>query len=270
MTPEQYCYNKVAPRGSALYFSLRRLPIAKKNAIAAICAFYSEIEDIVLTYEDLNTARIKLNWWRDQIIKMNESLPDHPVAVFLKTCSQRNTIPFTQLIEIIEGLEQSLISPQFNNFEDVMIHIMRTAGVRELLIANVLQENNLIEKEIIYQFAFVIEYTHYLQQLHRYVRNDIFYFSQDEMQPLHVTEAQLHEYVTTNNIHDLLKLQSEKIERAYQNILKLPNVILSALSNTFARCKMNYAVLQAIKSEEFKVLEKFVDITPLKKWWLSL
>lgn len=268
MTPNEYCTQKSAPPGSALYYSIRRLPQKQRTTIIAIYAFYQEIEDITLHYEDPGTAHTKMNWWRDEVIKIQDGTPDHPVALAL----QQSSLPFSpsRLIEIIDGLEQNLAAPTFDKFEDVVIHIMRTAGVRELLLAEVVQKNEPISSEVIYQLALTVELVNYIQHLRRYVRRNLIYFSQDELDQFHVTDDEFHKYVTTKSIRDLLQFQSSKIERSYQEAQRSLNAnSRKQLGNLMIRCEIARAILRAIETTDYTVLENFIDITPLRRWWIS-
>lgn len=264
MTPEQYCYEKASPPGTTLYYSLRHFSKKQRDAIVAIFAFYYEIEDITLMYEDFNTARIKLNWWRDEIISIQDGArPHHLVAVFL----QQTGINPSSLIDLIQGLEENLTAPIFSTFEDVVIHIMRTVGKREKAIAEILNLDFDSKSDVFQQIIFIIDMVHYIQHLHRYVKHNLVCFSQDELQKFHIGENDFKEFVTTPNIRELLQYQAEKIHRAYQNIKH--EQIPPELRYQLIRCKIAMATLKVIQKSDFKVLENYIDITPLKKWWIA-
>lgn len=263
-----YCYQQIAPPGSGLYYSLRALDHKLRGAVVAIHAFYQEIENITLNYDDAHIAHIKLNWWRDEVIKIKDSKPDHPIALSLQ--ENRDHFNPLQLCKIIDGLEQNLTFPIFDKFEDVVIHIIRTAGVREQIIADLLQKKEENSGEIFYQFALIIELVNYLQHLRKYVRRDLFFFSQDELNQFRVTTTDLRKYVTQKNIRELLQTQTEKIDRAYQNIENtLTKSSRSQLKYWLIRCEMAYSILQKIKFSDFNVLEYFINITPLQCWWIA-
>jgi len=271
MTPNDYCKQKASPRGSAFYYSTRKFTVDQCLAVTAIKAFYQEIEDITVTYEDFGVAHAKLNWWRDEVIKIQDGQPTHPVAIALQESLKKFALSPLPLIEIIEGLEQNLTLPTFEKFEDVMIHFMRTAGKREVMIAGVLlQPDESLNPEAIYQLALVIELTRYLQNLRRYVRRGLIYFSQEELQRFQVSEAQLREFKTTKNIVELLAFQAEKIVRAYQKGQELLTHNQSkSLLNILIRCELACGTLRAIQSSRYAVLENFIDITPLRCWWIA-
>lgn len=253
--------------GSILHFSARFLSQQQKAAIFAICDFYQTIENITLQSTDPQVTHIQLNWWRDQVIQMHDGAPDHPLMQTL----QKNVVFFQfnplRLIEVIDGLEQNLTLPVFAKFEDVVIHLMRTAGVRELLIADVIEKNHSVASEEIYHFMLVIELVQHLQHARRYLRKGLVYFSQEELQQFHVTETALQQFQTTAAIKNLLQFQVEKIQRSYQKTKEFANKDRRFFS---ARCAVANAILQAISDSDFRVLENFITITPLKCWWVTL
>ena len=267
MTPLKYCEEKAAIPGSNAYFSTRRLKAPYYEAIVAILAFYKEIEDITLLQTDPVIAHAKLNWWRDEVIKIQDGEPSHPVALALQQVLKPFSVSPLRLIGLIEGLEQNLTLPTFEKFEDVVIHIMRTAGIREILIAEILQKESSVPTETIYQFALVIELVNYLQNLRHYVRRGIFYFSEDELKQFGVQKELLQNFKTTPEIVKLLEFQAEKIRRAYDKAMEIKESM--ELKNLIIRSKVALAVLKTLQSENYRVLENFINITPLRCWWIT-
>lgn len=269
MTPNDYCYQKIASRGSANYYVLRKLNLSKRNAIAAILAFYQEIEAITLDYQEKGIATAKLNWWREQILKISIEKLEHPIALALQENFEACTFLTEDqlkknLLEIIDGLEQNLSPCLFQTFQDVVIQVMRTAGNRDLLISQFLDKTHSINSEVIYQFSLFIELVNHIQHLHRYAMRGIIYFSIDEMQHYSVTEKDFFELKDLPPIQNLLSFQNEKIKKCYAitaNTLKQPYFII--------RSKIALAIWDAICEENYKVLENFITITPLRYWWIS-
>ncbi len=256
---------EIAPVGSPLYYSVRMLTAPEREQVLAVYAFYKEIETITLNYSDIHIAHIKLQWWRDEIVKMQEDKAAHPLAQRLpKTITN-------ELLEMVNGLEQNLTSPEFESFEDVFIHFMRTAGQREQAIYALLSKESPKAEviETLYQVAFVTEFTHYLQCLRQYVRRGLFYFSQAELRQFNVAEAELRAYKTTSRIVDLLQFQADKIKKAYQFVLG-KRIEGSFSQHQFIRCKMAIAELHAIAKQDYRVLEKYIDLSPIRCWWLTL
>lgn len=262
MTPTQYCYEKVAPRGSMIYLSVRGLSLQQRDAIVAIWAFYREIEEITLSGHDPAVCQAKLNWWRDEVIKIQDAQPDHPVAKML----QQVAVPVWRLIFIIEGLEQNLALPLFATFADVVVHVMRTAGQRELLIAEVLGGE--VNAECVYQLTLVVELTYYLQHLRQFVRRGLIYFAQDELQQFGVSN-EFQTFTTTAHFQEFLSYQAGKIDRAYQQALSFITNH-QPLIHLLPRCCLALEIVKVLREEKFAVLEKFIDVSPLRRWWVMV
>lgn len=266
-----YCYGKVAPPHSALYYSLRKLNDPQRDQVVAIHAFYREIEDILFECQDHELALIKYNWWRTEVAKLSLEKPSHPVMLLLKQNINSRDLEKAQnrLLKIIDGFEQNSISPHFATFEEVVVHWIRTAGERELLFNELLHNEEIISNEIIFQLMLVIELVNYIQRLRLYTRHNVFYFSADELQQFAVTEAMLQEYLTTDAIKKLLQHQAEKVERAYATLKALSKSQRKALSHLVVRCEIAYKLLGAIRESDFEVLENLIMLTPIRYWWIA-
>jgi phytoene synthase len=262
MSPEQYCYKKAFVPGSAFYYSAKKLNSIDRDAVIAIQAFYQELEEVLFHFTDVGIAQARYNWWREEIIKVYHGRPDHPVSLFLL----KNKIDTEKLMEMIDGFEQTLSFARFASFEDVVVHFMRTAGVRELLFATVIKAKQPVDVEMVYQGMLVLELTHYLQHLHHYVRSDLIYFGEDEMNRFHVQRIDFNLGKTTDAIRALLSYQAEKVERA-QALL----VNSAWIENSFVRVRIKIAVatLKELADSQFCVLESFIDLTVLRRWWLA-
>ena len=80
MSPDEYCARKAAPEGSALYYALRLAPPARRPPVAAVHAFCRELREGALEVSDPSVARLKLGWWRAEIVAAFEARAHHPIA----------------------------------------------------------------------------------------------------------------------------------------------------------------------------------------------
>jgi len=267
MNSLEYCYEKAAPVGSTFYYSVKNLKVPERDVIVAITAFYKELDAIIFSYTDIGVARAQFNFWRDEVIKLTEGKPEHPVSIALQKSAQSFSLPTFRLIELIDGVEENLSFSCFDSFEDVVIALMRTAGVRELLIAEVFHFS---EKEVVYQLMLVIELVNFMQNLRRFVSRGLIYFSKDELLRCRVTESAVLAVKTTPEIKNLLRGQAEKVERAYLKAQELLSpASRSGLSSLLIRADIARALCKEIAASDFRVMEEFIDLTPLRKWWIS-
>lgn len=267
---KEYCYEKAARPDSPIYYSLRYLNSAERDVVVAVHAFYREIEGVVFECQDHDLAVAKFNWWRSEVAKIATDTPDHPVTVFLQNTLSLDESVLEKLFSIIDAIQHDSIPASFSTFEDIVIHFMRTAGVRELLINEQLKIDKAISSEIIYQLMLVVELVDYIQHLRRYVRRDFIYFPADELLQFHVTPADLCELKTTTEIKNLLRYQAEKVERAYKDACAgMTRQMREELSQLLIRCEIARATMRAIQAGDFCVLENLIGLTPLRFWWIA-
>jgi phytoene synthase len=264
MTPIHYCYEKIAKHGTPLYYCSKKISADKRDGVVACAAFYQELLDIILNGTDISVSANQFNWWRDEVVKLMQGSPTHPVTMAM----QETKVNLHRLLDLIDGLAQNLNLPVFDSFETVVIHIMRTVGVRELMFADALELD--VTKEILFQFAIVLELINYIQYLRPYVRCGLIFFPQDEMNQFNVSLSALHQFKTTPEIVNLLKYQVDKVERAYQGASEqLTPGVKKQLSYMISRCEIARATLHEIQNSRFSVLEHFIQLTPLRMWWIA-
>ena len=80
MNPHAYCQDKAAKSGSSFYYSFLFLPAERRQAITALYAFCREVDDVVDECHDLSLAQTKLEWWRQEVARIYDGQPTHPVG----------------------------------------------------------------------------------------------------------------------------------------------------------------------------------------------
>jgi phytoene synthase len=270
MNSLEYCYHKAAPKGSAFYFSLASMPIAQREMIVAIAAFYEELNDIIFECHDSMIAQTKFNWWRSEVLKLGKEKSDHPVLITLQKNWPQHPLTSQRFLEMIAGIEQNLNLTPFKSFEEVTIHIVHTVGIRELLIAEVCKTNSEIPPETIYALALVLELTNHLQYLRKDVERGLVFFGEDELANFGVTPAMLELKQTTPEILKLCDFQIDKINRAYTNAIATLNPAPpKSLLNLLIRTNIAKVTLTEIKNSHLQVLESLIYLTPLRQWWIA-
>lgn len=263
----KYCYAKAADPRYANYYSLRKLTAVQRDAVVATHAFYREIEDVIFECQDLNLAMTKFNWWRAEVVDMTSA---HPVLVLLRATVPHHDFLGEKLGAIIDGVEQNLALDGFATFSDVVVHFMRTAGERELLLQKILGQEEIIPRETLYQLMLIIEMVNYLQHLHRYVQRGYIFFPADELVQFQVTVKMLQAFKTTPAICKLLQHQAEKVMQAYAQVAKqLTRQQQQQLSHLWVRCEIARATLSEIQASDFTVLENYIGLTPLRYSWIA-
>ena len=149
MTPAEYCQNKAAKSGSSFYYSFLFLPEKQRLAITALYAFCREVDDVVDECHDVDIARAKLNWWRQEIHNTfsKDSTPNHPVCLALTNVIEQFDLPLKHFMEIIDGMEMDLQQTRYASFTDLSLYCYRVASVVGLMAAEIFgyQDNETLQ-----------------------------------------------------------------------------------------------------------------------------
>jgi phytoene synthase len=269
MTSEAYYLELAAPRGSAFYYSVSHLKSEQRAIVLALQALYLQLIDIVYQSNEASVAQIKFQWWRHEIQKISANEhAEHPLSPLLQQAMQKYAIKPEDLIALIDGVEEKIHMQPFMNFEELTIHIMRTAGLKEKLLCVVVKPD--INVEIIYQLALINELISLMQHLRQDVNKGIIFFPVDELDKYYVTVAMLEHLKTTAEIEKFLKFQTDRVLNLYADALKkISSEDKIALRSLMVRNKIAVATLKEIQKEDFHVLEQMTALTPLHMWWLA-
>lgn len=124
--------NTAAPAGSDLYYGTLFCSPAVRDAIRSLHAFAHEMKNIPRTIADPGVARIKLAWWQEEVLRLEQHTPAHPITVTLAAGRQPmagDAGLVRGLQDMIEVREAELAMPVHANYEQVIADCRRSHGV---------------------------------------------------------------------------------------------------------------------------------------------
>ena len=134
MTPEAYCQEKAAKSGSSFYYAFLFLPPPRRAAITALYAFCREVDDVVDESTDAALAARTLQWWTEEIDRLYEGAPTHPVTRALASHLVPYAITKNRLLEIVAGMEMDLHQTRYLDFAGLAHYCHHVAGVVGILV----------------------------------------------------------------------------------------------------------------------------------------
>ncbi|MDN5863694.1 MAG: squalene/phytoene synthase family protein [Gammaproteobacteria bacterium] len=102
-----WCEERLLRRGEPLHLARLFSPPALRARTTAIGALYVEFESIIDQPRDLNVARMKLAWWRDELGRLEMGEPAHPATKLLATANVTRTMQ--HLLDLVTGMELNLL-----------------------------------------------------------------------------------------------------------------------------------------------------------------
>jgi phytoene synthase len=270
MTPDQYCQDKAASSGSSFYYSFLFLPPVQRRAITALYAFCREVDDIVDMKGEPDIARIKLNWWREEIARLFEGQAQHPVTRALTPVIEEFDLPQEQFLEIIDGMEMDLDQHRYASFKELMLYCYRVASVVGLLAAEIFGYRDRHTLKYAHDLGIAFQLTNIVRDVYEDAQRNRIYLPLDELQRFGVQETDILNQKETPAFHELMCFQAERAKQYYSQALsQLPDADRYSQRCGLIMAAIYRATLEEMERDGFHVLQHRISLTPLRKLWLA-
>lgn len=270
MSPDQYCQEKCAASGSSFYYSFLFLPPERRRAIMALYAFCREVDDVVDECNDPALASTKLAWWRQEVTRITDGQPQHPVGLALKGLGNDFNLPQELLLEIIDGMEMDLTQSRYLDFKGLSLYCYRVASVVGLLSAEVFGYQDRQTQKYAHDLGMAFQLTNIIRDVGEDARRNRIYIPMDELKRFNVPATDLLNGKYSDNFVALMQFQYERAEQYYTQALaqlpkidrkqQRPGLIMSAIYRT---------LLEEIRRDNFQVLHQRISLPPTRKLWLA-
>lgn len=270
MDPQEYCQTRAAGSGSSFYYAFRFLPERQRQAIIALYAFCREVDDVVDECSDPGVARQKLHWWRDEIGRVFESRPQHPVGQALAAQIDDYNLPMEYFLEIIDGMEMDLDRHRYESYKDLALYCYRVAGVVGVLSAEIFGYRNRQTLKYATELGTAFQLTNILRDVHEDARRGRIYLPREAMARCGVNEQDILSFQHTPQVQALLGEVLQRARQHYRSALDLlPAEDRHAQRAGLIMAAIYQATLDELERDGLRVLERRVTLTPLRKLWIA-
>jgi phytoene synthase len=259
MTPDEYCQQKTARSGTSFYYSFLFLPPERRRAITALYAFCREVDDVVDEVSDPTLARTKLAWWRQQIGATFTGTPQHPVALALKPVVAAYRLPEEHFQTIIDGMAMDLERSRYLDFSEL-----------GLMSAEIFGYVNPATRHYARDLGIAFQLTNIIRDVGEDARRGRIYLPQDELTVHGVAAASLLHREGGDALVALMKDQVARTRRWYARALDaLPDEDRRAQRPGLIMAAIYRALLDEIERDGYRVLDRRIALTPLRKLWIA-
>ncbi len=270
MNPHDYCQDKAAKSGSSFYYSFMFLPPERRRAITALYAFCREVDDVVDECHDPSLAQAKLDWWRQEVGRVFEGTPTHPVGHALKEVGARFSLPQEQLLEIIDGMAMDLAQTRYLDFKGLQLYCYRVASVVGLLAAEIFGYQDRQTLKYAHDLGLAFQLTNIIRDVGEDARRGRIYLPIEDLQRFNVPAKDILEARHSEAFRALMAFQAERAESFYeQAFAHLPAVDRKAQRPGLVMAAIYRTLLREIAADGFQVLDRRTSLTPLRKVWLA-
>ena len=271
MNPDQYCQEKCAASGSSFYYSFLFLPPVRRQAIMALYAFCREVDDVVDECNDPALASTKLVWWRQEVERIADGQPQHPVGLALKAVDKSISLPTEQLLEIIDGMEMDLVQSRYLDFKGLSLYCYRVASVVGLLAAEIFGYTDRQTQKYAHDLGMAFQLTNIIRDVGEDARRGRIYLPMDELQRFNVPAADILNSRPTEAFAALMQFQIERARGFYeQAFAALPAADRRQQKPGLVMAAIYRSLLEEIAAEPGLVLTHRISIPPGRKAWLAL
>ena len=266
MTPDEYCEQKAAQSGSSFYYSFLFLPPPRRRAIIALYAFCREVDDTVDEIKDPSVARVKLDWWRTELARLESGTPQHPVTRALLPHVQGFGLTAGRLAEVVDGMQMDLDQSRYLDFPALARYCRRVAGAVGELAADVFGRTRDETLRYADRLGLAFQLTNIIRDVGEDARKGRIYLPVDELQRFEVKAAEIMRAEHSDRFVALMRFQAERARAAYREAFALlPDADRKAQRPGLIMASIYLALLDELERDGFRVLTQRTSLTPVRK-----
>ena len=270
MTPDQYCESKAAQSGSSFYYSFRLLPPERRRAITALYAYCREVDDVVDEVHDPGVARAKLAWWRAEIAAVYEGTPQHPVAQALVPVVRTYRLPREHFDAVVDGMAMDLAQQRYADFAELERYCHRVAGVVGLLSAEIFGYEEPSTARFARDLGVAFQLTNIVRDVGEDARRGRVYLPQEDLDRHGVTASAILRGREEPGFRALMAFEVARAREWYDRAMReLAPRDRRAQRASLAMAAIYRALLDEIERDGFRVLDRRIALTPLRKLWIA-
>lgn len=269
MTPDEYCRDKAAPGGSSFYYSVLFLPQDTRRALTALFAYFQEIREIT-ECTDPEIAKIKFQWWRQELASAFSEQAHHPITLALLPAAKQFGLPQDELQNIINGVESGLAQNRHADFASLRAHCCATHGIAEQLAARILGARSTAAQQCARELGLAFGLTDVILNVRDDARRNRVLLPLDELTRFGVTAAEILNQRETEGLKKLIEFAIDRAENCYNRaISEFSAAERKAQRTRFALAAIQRVLLKEIRKNGGRILRRRVDLTPIRKLWLG-
>ncbi len=271
MTPDAYCQKKSAASGSSFYYAFLFLAPERRRAITALYAFCREVDDVVDETSDPQLARTQLDWWREELMRLDAGHPQHPVTRALAPAMQPFGITVKRLNEIIDGMQMDLQQVRYENFAALETYCYHVAGVVGLLAAGIFSYQDRRTLDYAQQLGTAFQLTNIIRDVGEDARMNRIYLPMDELKQFGVPAADILNARSSDAFKQLMQFQYDRAQAFYEKAYALlPTADRRAQRAGLIMAAIYRTVLEEVAHDGFAVLTQRTSLTPMRKLWIAM
>ena len=265
-----YCINKAIPDGSNLYYATLFEEEKNKAIIIGLHAFLYELTDIIKECSDPGIARVKLHWWQEEIERLFQQQPRHPITKFLKECITLDQSLRISFNTIINNFDNFLFIDQTENLATILALYNSTAGEIWHLCGVQLGVKETLSLQNYRALGSVCHYLRCLQEPNTYITESRCIIPENIIKQDDLLNLRLDTHnnsINQANIFSPLIMELKILLE--ESSVGLHKNDISALKQGLIFNRLALKTCDEILNDGCKLLSTNTSLTPLRKLWIA-
>lgn len=260
--------NQATPPGSATYYSVRFAPSQSRSAVALLFAWKAELRRIIFSTTDAGIARLKLQWWREELARSFAQEAQHPLGQQLTEIIHQYQLPLTEFVTVIDGVEAELRQP-YPDLASLRRHGRESTGALFALAARCCGAVTADQSNYVHQLGEIVRLIEIISAVGSDLRSERCYLPLSLLDQYQLSLYNLRDpsrqsqFVSLlTDLHDIAKQWTAETHLATDQMTS--SLIVARIQKVLA-----LATLAEIERSHFLVLNQAIHLTPLRQFWLA-
>jgi phytoene synthase len=260
--------NPATPEGSDTYYATRFAPPANRDRLALVFAWRQELEHIGAKASDPGITRLKLDWWREELVRAQTGRPRHPLArplsEWLASWSE-----LTPWLAMLDGMENRIRKLSPHTTSEFQAQCQRLGGSLGWLIAGADAQPTAAQTSLARRLMAYREAVHCVRDLARHTQHEFCPLPLDALDAAGLARHQLQ-----------LDTNAKALARCLDELLGSSDWVFGEARQgqsaghpataPSVRLAVQAALLhRKIAKQGYPVFRDHIELTPLRRLWAA-
>lgn len=260
------------PPGSPRHLAVLFSEAGTRLLLGALYAFEAEMRRIVAG-DSHEAAHARLQWWRDELERLFDGRPRHPIAVALHPLPNRAGADLTLLRELLVAADLDLARFTYHSWQELEAYCFRSSGALQVLIATVVADGRTLteqERRFAGQLGAGIRQVEILRDLKADFERGRLYAPLDELATARVDPALLARSPTEGAAAEFLAGWRRRVRDALRSLPALLDApdLRRAQRHGLVLASMHVRLIEHMDGPDALAPRRF-DLEPLGRLWTA-
>jgi phytoene synthase len=256
---------RATPPGSSAYYTVRFSPAPLRDTLAALLGWRERLRAILDDVSDPGVARLKLDWWRDEIRRAAEGAPRHPLGHLLTPALAAHALPVEPFLTQAQRVEDELYRRHGTDLSQHMQALAADRGALFELICRVHGEHAPGLLAAARNAGAWCEQVRRIRDAGLLLRRGRDVLPLDRLEAAGLTPEGLASRRQRHRLPELLRPLAEDLRAASPD----PDPAGALPRALRIQLRIHRTLLDELAASGFDVTDQRIGLTPLRKLWLA-